>query len=84
LLTGDLLERLKLRLPADAYCLLGLTMHDLYPGNRWVDWVGFDGFNWAQAGEWNSFTAIVDNTYEEIDVFLNAVRRIAEGGTNVG
>jgi cysteine desulfurase/selenocysteine lyase len=24
------------------------------------------------------------NTYEEIDVFLNAVRRIAEGGTNVG
>jgi cysteine desulfurase / selenocysteine lyase len=24
------------------------------------------------------------NTFEEIDVFLNAVRRIAEGGTNVG
>ena len=24
------------------------------------------------------------NTHEEIDVFLNAVRRIAEGGTNVG
>jgi cysteine desulfurase / selenocysteine lyase len=24
------------------------------------------------------------NTYEEIDTFLNAVRRIAEGGTNVG
>ena len=35
LLTGDLLERLKLRLPADAYCLLGLTMHDLYPGPEW-------------------------------------------------
>ncbi|KJX75484.1 cysteine desulfurase 1 Csd1 [Mycobacterium lepromatosis] len=24
------------------------------------------------------------NTYEEIDVFINAVRRIAEGGTNIG
>lgn len=24
------------------------------------------------------------NTFEEIDVFLRAVRRIAEGGTNVG
>jgi cysteine desulfurase/selenocysteine lyase len=24
------------------------------------------------------------NTFEEIDAFLNAVRRIAEGGTNVG
>jgi selenocysteine lyase/cysteine desulfurase len=24
------------------------------------------------------------NTFDEIDVFLNAVRRIAEGGTNVG
>ncbi len=24
------------------------------------------------------------NTFEEIDVFLNAVRRIAEGGTNIG
>ncbi|OBJ29145.1 hypothetical protein A5621_24765 [Mycobacterium colombiense] len=24
------------------------------------------------------------NTFEEIDVFLKAVRRIAEGGTNVG
>jgi len=43
-----------------------LPFRDLYPGDRWVDWVGFDGFNWAQAGEWSSFTAIVDNTYEEI------------------
>jgi cysteine desulfurase/selenocysteine lyase len=24
------------------------------------------------------------NTYDEIDVFLQAVQRIAEGGTNVG
>jgi cysteine desulfurase/selenocysteine lyase len=24
------------------------------------------------------------NTFEEIDVFLNAVRRIADGGTNTG
>lgn len=39
---------------------------DMYPGDSWVDWVGFDGYNWAKAGEWNSFTDIFDNSYEEM------------------
>jgi hypothetical protein len=57
---------------------------DLYPGDRWVDWVGFDGFNWAQAGEWNSFTAIVDNTYEEIARISDRPMIVGETGSSEG
>jgi archaemetzincin len=31
----DIQEKLKERLPVDAYCLLGITMSDLYPGPDW-------------------------------------------------
>jgi hypothetical protein len=55
---------------------------DLYPGDRWVDWVGFDGFNWAQAGEWNSFTAIVDNSYEEIARISDRPMIVGETGSS--
>ena len=34
LLTGDILDLLKTRLPADAFALLGVTMMDLYPEPR--------------------------------------------------
>jgi archaemetzincin len=35
LLTGDILALLARQLPDDAYCLLGITMHDLYPHPSW-------------------------------------------------
>jgi len=35
LLTGDLLRYLARELPADGFCLLGVTMEDLYPGGEW-------------------------------------------------
>lgn len=35
LLTGDILELLKRRLPADAFCLVGASMIDLYPDPSW-------------------------------------------------
>ena len=35
LLTGDILKILRQHLPPDAYCLLGVTMVDLYPGRSW-------------------------------------------------
>jgi len=34
-LTSDILAFLKTRLPADACCLLGITMEDLYPKASW-------------------------------------------------
>jgi hypothetical protein len=55
---------------------------DLYPGDRWVDWVGFDGFNWAQRGAWSSFTEIVDNTYEELAKISSRPMIVAETGSN--
>lgn len=33
--TGDLLDALRLRIPKDAYCLIGVTQDDLYPGSSW-------------------------------------------------
>ncbi len=35
LLTGDLLDLLRANLPEDAYCYVGITMEDLYPGPDW-------------------------------------------------
>jgi len=35
LLTTDILSYLKRQLPADAYCMLGITMIDLYPDPAW-------------------------------------------------
>jgi len=35
LLTTDILKRLRSRLPGDAFCMLGITMIDLYPDPAW-------------------------------------------------
>lgn len=59
-----------------------LPFRDLYPGDAWVDWVGFDGFNWALRGEWNSFTDIVDNSYEEMAKLTSRPMIVAETGSS--
>jgi archaemetzincin len=33
--TGDILDALARRIPPEAYCLIGVTEHDLYPGPAW-------------------------------------------------
>lgn len=35
ILTGDILDMLLRKLPADAFCVLAVTMEDLYPDPRW-------------------------------------------------
>jgi len=35
ILTGDVLDFLKARVPADAFCVLAITMEDLYPEPSW-------------------------------------------------
>jgi archaemetzincin len=35
ILTGDVLNFLKSRLPSDAFCIVSITMADLYPGASW-------------------------------------------------
>lgn len=34
-----------------------------YPGDSYVDWMGFDGYNWGSVQTWQSFTAIVGRIY---------------------
>ena len=35
LLTGDVLDLLRRKLPGDAFCIVGITMEDLYPSPDW-------------------------------------------------
>ena len=41
---GDILERLKGMVPKDAYCLLGITMQDIYPEQNWNYVFGWASF----------------------------------------
>jgi cellulose synthase/poly-beta-1,6-N-acetylglucosamine synthase-like glycosyltransferase/beta-mannanase len=45
------------------------TMLQYYPGDEYVDWVGFSGFNWGQTNtrtQWSSFKSIVTDTYNQL------------------
>ena len=51
-------------------------LRPLYPGDRYVDWTGLDGFNWGKrtgSPGWLSFNKIYHPTYREI------VKKIAPG-----
>ncbi len=37
-----------------------------YPGDRWVDWAGMDGFNWGSYRAWQSFDKIFSFTYRQL------------------
>jgi hypothetical protein len=46
-------------------------LHDLYPGNAYVDWLGLDGYNWGLdphlgSPSWQSFSDIFAATYREV------------------
>jgi Glycosyl hydrolase family 26 len=43
-----------------------LPFMQYYPGDRWVDWVGLDGFNWGGSIGWRSFSEIFAGSYEEL------------------
>ena len=53
-----------------------------YPGDRWVDWVGLDGFNWARRGEWQSVTEIFGGSYEKLSRITSRPVIIAETGSS--
>jgi glycosyl hydrolase family 26 len=38
----------------------------LYPGDRYVDWVGLDGFSWGGPWEWQSVKEIFERSYRAI------------------
>jgi len=53
-----------------------------YPGDQWVDWAGFDGFNWGAYGSWQSFKEIFAVTYERLVTLTARPLMIAEMGVN--
>jgi hypothetical protein len=54
----------------------------LYPGDAWVDWVGLDGFNWAIRGDWNSFTSIFADSYDELGRITHRPVIVTETASN--
>ncbi|MGO9904549.1 MAG: glycoside hydrolase family 26 protein [Solirubrobacteraceae bacterium] len=53
----------------------------LYPGDRWVDWVGLDGYNWGRSWDWLSFTAIFASSYDTTVRLSPKPMLIAETGS---
>jgi membrane-bound metal-dependent hydrolase YbcI (DUF457 family) len=55
---------------------------EYYPGDRWVSWVGLDGFNWARRGEWQSFTDLFGSSYDTLTRLSPRPVMIAETGSS--
>ncbi|MGB7588907.1 MAG: glycosyl hydrolase [Solirubrobacterales bacterium] len=55
----------------------------LYPGDRWVDWVGLDGFNWGTArGKWQWFGQVFGSSYRILARISSRPMIIAETGSS--
>jgi Glycosyl hydrolase family 26 len=52
-----------------------------YPGDRWVDWVGIDGFNWSTSPRWQTFSELFASSYNALVSFTERPVIIAETGT---
>jgi membrane-bound metal-dependent hydrolase YbcI (DUF457 family) len=53
-----------------------------FPGDRWVDWVALDGFNWGALTAWQSFPKIFDRSYRLLTRISDRPVMIAETGSN--
>ena len=53
-------------------------MRRLYPGDRWVDWVGLSGFSWGGPWEWESALDVFRNSYRSITRMTSKPFMIAE------
>lgn len=52
-----------------------------YPGDRWVDWVGLDGFNWSLSPHWQSFGEIFASSYNSLVGMTERPVMIVETGS---
>jgi len=43
-----------------------LPFERFYPGDRYVDWAGVDGYNWGGKFEWKSFHELFANSYRRL------------------
>lgn len=56
-----------------------LPFKRFYPGDRWVDWAGFDGFNWGSS--FVSFAKIFARSYRAMAKLTSKPLMIAETGS---
>lgn len=59
-----------------------LPFKDFYPGDRWVDWLALDGFNWGAPIAWQTFPTIFDRSYRTLTRMSRKPILIAEIGSN--
>ena len=57
-----------------------LPMGRFYPGDRYVDWAGLDGYNWGGSFEWKSFRALFGASYRRLLNITNRPLMIGEVG----
>jgi mannan endo-1,4-beta-mannosidase len=62
----------------------GLPFKPYYPGDRWVDWVGLDGFNWGYGGSSYTFNELFRGSYRSLARLSSRPMMIAETGTHGG
>lgn len=56
-------------------------LRELYPGDSYVDWVAMDGYNWGNIGAWHtweSFSALFQQTYNELLAITSKPMMIGE------
>lgn len=58
-----------------------LPFMQFYPGDKWVDWVGLDGFNWGGSIGWRSFSEVFAGSYEVLAAETSKPILIAETGS---
>jgi hypothetical protein len=58
-----------------------LPFKRFFPGDRWVDWVGLDGFNWGYGGIYYTFKEIFGRSYRALARISSRPMMIAETGT---
>lgn len=58
-----------------------LLFERYFPGDRWVDWVGLDGFNWGVSRAWQSFSTIFANSYRLLSRMTSRPIMIPETGS---
>ncbi len=59
-----------------------LPFMDFYPGNKWVDWLALDGFNWGAPIAWQAFPKVFDASYRRLVRIGSKPIMIAETGSN--
>jgi len=73
--------------PADPWNAVG----NYYPGDKYVDWVGVDGYNWGTSeswSSWTSFTQLFSNFYDKYSsskpIMVAETATVSAGGSKPG